>query len=201
MMKIRWKSKEGELLFFIAVLFLFGMLIGYGLFRLSFMTNSEENTIRYYLERLSDSNYSMEKFWFILWRHGKGLAIYFLVSMTWLGVPYTVYIIIKQGCILSFLLFSLQQTEAFWGGIAVIGFYFPQVLFRLPMWLYCFAITYQKRTMIGKLSFVSLQSNPQKNLRIDAKSFIIILILCILASMAEVLFGSKLMRFMLKRLL
>lgn len=201
MKRFHKKWLEKGLMIRISVLFLFGFFAGilfyFGLSKGKIETDSEQN--KQYLDKLQSQEISFDLFFYVTWQKIKEILLFFCFSLTWLWQPAICFILLRSGFLLgylwkiSFLLFEQK------GWLLIIGYYFPQVLIRVPMWLLCFLTVWELWKKTGSYMMPERPEQPirlHKNilLHIDLKRIIVILSLCILEGAAEATAGTLLFK-------
>lgn len=135
-----WKEKE--LIAGVSVLFLFGCLAGFLLQKaMSLLAKGMEFQVdEKYLAQLLAQKPDFDLYLYTAWQKLKGLFLFFLLSLTWLNLPYMVWLTFKQGFLLGYLMTCILPVYRLGGLLLLGGYYFPQVLFRIPLWLCCFSV-------------------------------------------------------------
>ena len=190
---------EKELVIRISVLFLFGFAIGGILFRgmnlWELDTPAEEKEA--YLKALLTQELSLDLFFYVTWEKLKGILIFLCIMMTWLNLPFLYLTVFRQGLLLGYLFICFVCLYHAKGLLLVLGYYFPQALFDIPLWLYCFSIAWKLHKSDDSISepvndaqIRSISLHNKIRLHLDGKRVMLIMVLCIAAGTVEATIGT-----------
>lgn len=190
---------DRELAAGISVLFLFGVLAGFLLLKvMSLLVKGTELQVdENYLARLLAQKPDFDLYLYTVWQKLKGVLLFLLLALTWLDLPYMGWLAFKQGFLLGYLLTSILPRYQIRGLLLIAGYYFPQVLFRIPLWLCCFSIGWRiyghhKDTKTDPDANINL--HKINLLHLDGKRVMLLMILCFAESAAETWFGTILLQ-------
>ncbi len=190
--QVVWKEKE--LAFGVAVLFLFGVLAGFLLLKvMSMLVKGMELAVdEDYLQQLLAQKPDFDLYLYTTWKKLKGILLFLMLAMTWLNLPYMGWLTFKQGFLLGYFLTSILPKYHAKGILLVCSYYFPQVLFRIPLWICCFLIAFKsyRRQKLG--SDASWRKFGM--LHLDGKQAVLIMVLCFAESAAESWIGTNLLQ-------
>lgn len=132
-------------------------------------------------------------FRFIMIKNFKEFAIFWIMSITILGIPYMAYKIISFGFISGFFISAVTMQYGFKGILLIIVYFFPHGLLYLPVALLCLyrgfmlctSVYHDRRNHIGGLSSI-----------IKSQLFLILLLAVVLliGSFLEAYVGSFLLK-------
>ena len=190
--QVVWKEKE--LALGVAVLFLFGVLAGFLLLKvMSMLVKGMELSVdEDYLQQLLAQKPDFDLYLYTTWKKLKGILLFLMLAMTWLNLPYMGWLTFKQGFLLGYLLTSILPKYHAKGILLVCSYYFPQVLFRIPLWSCCFLIafkSYRRQKLGSDASWRKFGMLP-----LDGKQAVLIMVLCFAESAAESWIGTNLLQ-------
>lgn len=199
------KFREREPVIGIAVLFLLGILAGFLFVRLLQSTLGEDaaGIDEGYLRQIASTKPGLDLFMYTIWKELKGIAVFFLLALTWLALPYMAGILLRQGFLLGFLATSMLGKYQWKGLLLVLSYYFPQLIIEIPLWLYCFGIGWLA-WQEGKTAKAADSSGLHRMslLHLDGKKIMLVMAGCFLQSAAETWAGTwllqKAVRFLLQ---
>lgn len=191
--------KERELVLGITVLFLFGVLAGFLLLKvMSMLVKGMELAVdEDYLQQLLAQKPNFDLYLYTTWKKLKGILLFLMLAMTWLNLPYMGWLTFKQGFLLGYLLTSILPKYHAKGILLVCSYYFPQVLFRIPLWSCCFLIAFRSyKRQKGNRVELGSDTNWRKfgMLHLDGKQAVLIMLLCFAESAAESWIGTTLLQ-------
>lgn len=191
------KFKEKEPVIGIAVLFLLGSLAGFLFIRLMEFTSGDTylQVDEGYLRQIAAVKPGMDLYLYTVWKQLEGIAIFFLLSLTWLNLPYITWILLRQGFLFGFLLTSMLKKYQMGGLFLVFSYYFPQAAIKVPLWVCCFLLGWQAWKE-GKSSQEEGKTDLHKinMLHLNGKRVMIIMACCFAQSAAETWLGTWLLQ-------
>lgn len=135
-------------------------------------------------------------FLYVIGNNFREFAIFWLLSITILGIPYMVFKIIAFGFSTGFFISAIAMQYGLKGIILILVYEFPHGLIYIPIWVYslykgyqlCRTIYYDKRNYLGTIA---------KQLRSYLLLLLVLAILLMIGSFLEAYIGS----FFLKKVL
>lgn len=211
MRRITGKKGQKEPVALILVLFLFGMLAGILFAGLVKVLEGKEMLVNeeYLKCLLTEEIDGADLFFYTVWEHVKELLLFFLLVMTWLNLPYAIFHLLRQGFFLGFLVSVFLKAYQMRGLILACAYYVPQCLLQIPLWLFCYQISWRvweerknRRSVLG--TELGKEEEMQQNekislhklnmLHLDGKSAMLILGICLAASALEVWPGTWILK-------
>lgn len=176
------------------VLIILGLIAGYLLAKIFYsllpevIINWNENYIK---EITNIKTEGMELFRYIIFDLLKEAAIYFLLCMTILGIPYYIYVILKKSFQVSFLISNFIHVYNSKGVFMAFCHYFPQMLLYIPASYLCIKYGYNLYADIqsGKVK-PSFKNNSL--LKKYGKNIIIIICCFLIGALLEAFVGTNL---------
>lgn len=195
MAKRSLQLKEKELATVVTVLFLFGVLLGFLCLKLIAAVAGNEKTWvdETYLKQIAGVAPSFDLYLYTVWEKLKHIFIYFLVSLTWLNLPYTAFLVLRQGFLLGYLLTSILPYYNLKGAWLVFSYYFPQALIAVPIWGFCFFLAWNAWKERNTLEYDAdnvLGLHKIKLLHLSGKRITALMAACFAESAAEVWIGT-----------
>ena len=132
-------------------------------------------------------------FLYVLGQNFKEFAIFWLLSITILGIPYMVFQLIAFGFTSGFFVSAVAMQYGFKGLLLILVYPFPHGLLYLPIALLCLykgyglcrSIYYDKRNYVGTI---------MHQLRQNILFLLVMAVLLLLASFLEAYVGSYLLK-------
>lgn len=199
MKKRNLQFKEKELATLVAVLFLFGILLGFLCLKLIAAVAGEERfqADEGYLKQIAGAVPSFDLYLYTVWKKIKSVALYFLIALTWLNLPYTGFLVLRQGFLLGYLLTSILPYYHAKGIWLVFSYYFPQVLIAAPLWIFCFYLAWNVWKERNKAEYDAdniISLHKIKLLQLSGKRTLMIMTACFAESAVEVWIGTWLLQ-------
>ncbi len=195
MAKRSLQIKEKELATAVTVLFLFGILLGFLCLKLiNAVLGSEKIQVdEAYLKRIAQVTPGFDLYLYTVGKKIKNVFLYFILSLTWLNLPYTAFLLLRQGFLLGYLLTSFFPDYQLKGIWVVFSYYFPQFLVAIPLWGFCFSIAWnawkERHTLTYDVDNV-LNLQKLKLLQLSGKRVVWIMVACFAQSALEVWIGT-----------
>lgn len=187
--------KEKELATAVTVLFLLGVLLGFLCLKLiTVIAGGEKVQVdEEYLKRIAAVVPGFDLYLYTVWTKLKNMFLYFLLALTWLNLPYTAFLLLRQGFLLGYLLTCLLPQYQIKGLWIVFSYYFPQFLVAVPLWSFCFMIAWHAWKEQNSLEYDAdrvLSLHKFKLLHLSGKRFLWIMAACFAESALEVWIGT-----------
>lgn len=187
--------KEKELVTVIAVLFLLGIFFGFLCLKLvTAVAGSEKTWVDgAYLKQIAGAKPSFDLYLYTVWEKLKHIFLYFLVALTWLNLPYTAFLLLRQGFLLGYLLTSILPQYSLKGAWLVFSYYFPQALVAVPLWFFCFYLAWnvwKERSTLAYDADNVLSLHKLTLLHLSGKRIVALMAACFAESAAEVFVGT-----------
>lgn len=195
MAKRNLQLKEKELATGVTVLFLFGILLGFLCLKLIAAVAGNEKTQvdETYLKQIVGVAPSFDLYLYTVWEKLKHIFLYFLLALTWLNLPYTAFLVLRQGFLLGYLLTSILPHYSIKGAWLVFSYYFPQALLAVPIWGFCFYLAWHAWKERNTLEYDAdniLGLHKLKLLHLSGKRITALMAACFAESAAEVWIGT-----------
>ncbi len=187
--------KEKELATYVAVLFLFGMFLGFLCLKLAAAVAGDEKSWvdETYIKQIALATPSFDLYLYTVWEKLKHLFLYFLFALTWLNLPYTAFLVLRQGFLLGYLLTSVLPHYSIKGAWLVFSYYFPQALVAVPIWSFCFFLAWHAWRERNTLEYDAdniLGLHKLKLLHLSGKRVVALMAACFAESALEVWIGT-----------
>jgi|GEM_PF-4539531 len=195
MAKRSLQIKEKELATAVTVLFLFGILLGFLCLKLiNAVSGSEKMQVdETYLKKIAQVVPGFDLYLYTVGKKIKNVFLYFILSLTWLNLPYTAFLLLRQGFLLGYLLTSFFPDYQLRGIWVVFSYYFPQFLVAIPLWGFCFSMAWhawkERHTLTYDADNV-LNLQKLKLLQLSGKRVVWIMAACFAQSALEVWIGT-----------
>lgn len=148
-----------------------------------------------YLKQIAAAKPGMDLFLYTVWKQLKGIIIFFLLALTWLNLPYMIWILLRQGFLFGFLFTSMLAKYQWSGLFLVFSYYFPQLFIEVPLWLFCFWIGWQAwQEGRNEKNEKEISLHKFNMLHLDGKRVMLIMAGCFIMSAAETWIGTWLLQ-------
>lgn len=199
MKKRNLQFKEKELATAVAVLFLLGILLGFICLKLMSAAAGGERlrADESYLKQIVGAAPSFDLYLYTVWKKIKALVLYFLLALTWLNLPYTGFLVLRQGFLLGYLLTSILPYYHAKGLWLVFSYYFPQALIAVPLWIFCFSLAWRvwkERNSVPYDADNIISLHKIKLLHLSGKRALLLMTACFAESALEVWVGTWLLQ-------
>ena len=193
----RWnlQLKEKELATAVTVLFLLGVLLGFLCLKLiGVIAGGEKIQVdEAYLKQIAGVVPGFDLYLYTVWIKLKNMFLYFLLALTWLNLPYTAFLLLRQGFLMGYLLSCLLPQYHLKGLWVVFAYYFPQFLVAVPLWGFCFTLAWHVWKEQSTLEYNAdrvLSLHKFKLLNLSGKRFLWVMAGCFAESALEVWIGT-----------